>query len=127
MSYSEDQRQLPLKTEQLKILFQQLKYRSFLDTMCDGVGSNSFLTLAKDSDAPKPLLNDPGSNCSAAWTKDLGTTNLAYVALNGPGHIDLAEILEGHATAGVLRDGTGSVILSNRTDKQRVVLFTRHR
>ena len=72
------------------------------------------------------LLNDAGSNSSAAWTKYLGMTNCEYATLNGPACIDCVEILEGHATADVTPDGTGSVVLLNQTDKQRVVLFTRH-
>ena len=89
--------------------------------------SNSSAAWTKDLGTAEPLLNDAGSDSSAASLKDLSTTNLAYAALNGPGRIDLEEILEGHATTDGTRDGTGSVILSNRTDKQRVAPFTRHR
>ena len=88
--------------------------------------SNSSAAYSKNLGTAKPLLNDAGSNSSAVCSKDLGTINIAYAALNGLGRIDLAEILGGHATTDVMQDGTGSVVLPNRTDKQRVVLFTRH-
>lgn len=103
------------------------------DATCDSVGGNDLMALVKnlwnntrsDSSAAclknlgmaKLLLNDPGSNGSTAWMGDLDTTNLVYAALNGLGHNLPADVVEGYVTISMTLDGTGSVILPNRTIK----------